>query len=134
MKKTVSLRKNFHFRYVYQKGKSIANRQLVLYYKKSSSPTNRLGVSVSKKVGKSVVRSRVTRLIKESYRNMEDEIKSGYDLVLIARVSCNEASYHEVYRSLRHLLKKSDLLAKKETSVAFEKERADVKNEKQSET
>ena len=85
---TRSLQKNFQFRYVYNRGKSLANKHLVMYVIKNNknAETNRLGISVSKKVGKSVVRSRVTRLIKESYRLTENEIKSGYDIVVIARV------------------------------------------------
>lgn len=110
MKHTESLKKNFQFRHVYYRGRSIANRHLVLYMVKNGTNQNRLGISVSKKVGKSVVRSHVTRLIKESYRDMEESIKTGYDLVVIARVFCADASYHEIHRSLRHLLKKDQLL------------------------
>ena len=111
MKYTESLKKNFQFRHVYHRGRSIANRHLVLYMMKNGThEANRLGISVSKKVGKSVVRSHVTRLIRESYRSMEEEIKLGYDLVVIARVSCADASYHEICRSLRHLFKKQQLL------------------------
>lgn len=110
MQHTESLKKNFQFRHVYHKGRSIANRHLVLYLVKNGTQKNKLGISVSKKVGKSVVRSHVTRLIRESYRNMEEEIKMGYDMVIIARVSCANASYHEVCRSLRHLFKKHQLL------------------------
>ena len=111
MKYTESLKKNFQFRHVYHRGRSIANRHLVLYMVKNGThDANKLGISVSKKVGKSVVRSHVTRLIRESYRSMEEEIRLGYDLVVIARVSCADASYHEVCRSLRHLFKKQQLL------------------------
>ena len=78
------------------------------------SKTGHRGISwafpSAKKVGKSVVRSHVTRLIRESYRSMEEEMKLGYDMVVIARVSCADASYHEVCRSLRHLFKKQQLL------------------------
>lgn len=109
VKHTESLKKNFQFRFVYHRGRSIANRHLVLYFIKNGTQGNRLGISVSKKVGKSVVRSHVTRLIRESYRSMEEEMKLGYDLVVIARVSCADVSYHEVCRSLRHLLKKQQL-------------------------
>ena len=66
MKHTESLKKNYQFRYVYNRGKSMANRHLVLYLVKNGTQANRLGISVSKKVGKSVVRSHVTRLIRES--------------------------------------------------------------------
>ncbi len=80
---------------------------------KKYTDTNRLGISVSKKVGKSVVRSRVTRLIKESYRLSEEDIKQGYDIVVIARVSANGADYKEINKALLALLKKHDLLLKK---------------------
>ena len=101
---TQSLKKNFQFRYVYHKGRSFANRRLVMYIIKNGS----------KKVGKSVVRSHVTRLIRESYRSMEAELKRGYDIVVIARVSCNEASYWEVRDSLRHLMKKHNFFCPEE--------------------
>ena len=110
MKFTQSLKKNFQFRYVYNRGKSIANRHLVMYLVKNGTQENRLGISVSKKVGKSVTRSHVTRLIRESYRSMEEELRRGYDIVVIARVSTNEISYHELCRSLRHLFKKHQLV------------------------
>ena len=111
---TQSLNKNFQFRYVYHKGRSFANRRLVMYIIKNGTAENRLGISVSKKVGKSVVRSHVTRLIRESYRSMEAELKRGYDIVVIARVSCNEASYWEVRDSLRHLMKKHNFFCPEE--------------------
>ena len=132
MQFTESLKKNFQFRHVYQKGKSIANRHLVLYMVKNGTHDhNRLGISVSKKVGKSVVRSHVTRLIRESYRSMEEEVKSGYDFVVIARVSCAAASYHEVCRSLRHLFKKQQLLlSASERKDRQEKSEAGRKEEK----
>ncbi len=107
---TQSLKKNFQFRYVYQKGKSFANRYLVFYMIKNGTQQNRLGISVSKKVGKSVVRSHVTRLIRESYRSLEPQCKQGFDIVVIARVSCNNASYWEVQDALLHLMKKQNFL------------------------
>ena len=84
-----------------------------MYVIKNGRNVNRLGISVSKKVGKSVTRSRVTRLIRESYRLSEQKIAKGYDIVVIARVSANEASYRDIYKSLNHLLKKHKLLADK---------------------
>ncbi len=110
MKFTQSLKKNFQFRYVYNRGKSLANRHLVMYVIKNGKQTNQLGISVSKKVGKSVVRSRVTRLIRESYRLMEEDVRQGYDIVVIARVAAKDVSYHEIEKSLRHLIKKHYLL------------------------
>ncbi len=107
---TESLKKNYQFRYVYNRGKSLANRHLVMYVVKNKKKYNHLGISVSKKVGKSVVRSRVTRLIRESYRLIENEIKPGYDIVVIARVNAKDVSFWEISKSLSHLLKKHNLL------------------------
>ncbi|MCI1959965.1 MAG: ribonuclease P protein component [Clostridia bacterium] len=112
MKNTESLKKNFQFRFVYNKGKSIANRYLVMYVveNKKYPDTNRIGISVSKKVGKSVVRSRITRLIRECYRLYETDIKKGYDIVIIARVSSAEADYKDIEKALFFLLKKHEMV------------------------
>jgi len=106
---TESLKKNYQFRFVYNKGKSIANKYLVMYVLKNGSEFNRLGISVSKKVGISVVRSRVTRVIKESYRLSEKNVKCGFDIVIIARNSCNQASFDIISKSLNHLIRKHNL-------------------------
>lgn len=114
MKYTESLKKNYQFRFVYNRGKSIANKYLVMYVIKNGTKENKLGISVSKKVGNSVVRSRVTRLIRESYRLSEEEIKRGFDIVVIARASCFNTDYKTIFNSLRHLIKKHALENKTE--------------------
>lgn len=81
-----------------------------MYVIRNGKTSNRLGISVSKKVGKSVIRSRVNRLIKENYRLLEDNIKMGYDVVVIARVNSKDATYQEISKSLLNLLKKHGLL------------------------
>ena len=78
-----SLRKNWEFQAVYRNGKSKANRCFVMIIKKNDASSNRIGISVSKKVGNSIVRHRVTRVIREVMRLHWKEIKSGYDLSLI---------------------------------------------------
>lgn len=107
---TKSLKKTYQFRFVYNKGKSIANKHLVIYVVKNNSNENFLGISVSKKVGNSVTRSRITRLIKESYRLNEKNIKNGYSIAVIARNLANGASYLEIDKSLKHLFSKQNLL------------------------
>ncbi len=106
MKYTESLKKNYEFRIVYRKGKSFANKYLVLYKYKTNNEVNKLGISVSKKVGNSVVRSRVTRLIRESYRLNEEKIQhEGWIFVVVARSYAKGSSYDEIASSLIHLLK-----------------------------
>lgn len=113
MKYAESLKKNYDFRTVYRKGKSFSNKHLVVYKYKTNGPHNRVGISVSKKVGNSVVRSRVTRLIRESYRLNEESIdKMGWDFVIIARSGSSEASYHEISSALVHLLKQHKVYVK----------------------
>ena len=98
-----SLKRNQDFQNVYKNGRSYANRYLVMYVLKNGTEYNRLGISVSKKVGNSVVRHRLTRLIREVYRLHEDTFNSGLDVVVIARVSAKDISYHQVESSLLHL-------------------------------
>ena len=106
MKYAESLKKNQDFRLVYRKGKSFANKYLVLYKLRNNKVNNRLGISVSKKVGNSVVRSRTTRLIREGYRLNEEYIdKEGWDFVVIARSNANGATYQDISTALIQLLK-----------------------------
>ena len=100
-----SLKKNYEFRYVYENGKSYANKYLVMYIVENNTDRNRLGISVSKKVGNSVVRHRITRLIRESYRLHENIFNSGLDIVVIARNSASSVSYQEIESALLHLAK-----------------------------
>ena len=103
MKFSDSLKKNRDFQNVYSKGRSYANRMLVMYVLNNHTENNRLGISVSKKVGNSVIRHRITRLIRESYRLQEDMFNSGLDIVVIARVTAKHATYHEIESALLHL-------------------------------
>ena len=100
-----SLKKNNEFQRVYRKGTSQANRYLVMYVLENHDRhmENRLGISVSKKVGNSVVRHRVTRLIRESYRLNERSFRQGLDIVVVARPNAKDKSYQEIESALMHL-------------------------------
>lgn len=98
-----SLKKNKDFQIVYRKGKSYANRFLVMYIRKNDMGKNRLGISVSKKVGNSVVRHRLTRLIRESYRLQEEHFLCGYDIVAVVRVNAKNSTFADMKSALIHL-------------------------------
>ena len=98
-----SLKKNKDFQIVYRKGQSYANKYLVMYIYQNQSERNRLGISVSKKVGNSVVRHRLTRLIRESYRLNETLFERGLDIVVVARTGAKGRSYQEIESALLHL-------------------------------
>lgn len=106
MNKIMSIKKNYEFRKVYNHGKSLANRYLVLYIYSNGLDNKRLGISVSKKVGNSVVRHRITRLIREAYRLNQSIFNNSYDYVFIARNASSNAQYHDIERSMIHLLKR----------------------------
>ena len=103
MKHSESLKKNIEFQNVYKNGKSYANKYLVMYVLENEKNRNRIGISVSKKVGNSVIRHRITRLIRESYRLQEDVFNSSLDIVVIARGNAREVGYKEIESALLHL-------------------------------
>ena len=103
MKFSDSLKKNKDFQNVYRKGKSYANRYFVMYVLKNDTEQNRIGISVSKKVGNSVIRHHLARLVREAYRLHEDMFNSGLDIVVIARGAAKEITYHQTESALLHL-------------------------------
>lgn len=103
MKYSESLKKNKDFQLVYKCGRSYANKYLVMYIKENNTGKNRLGISVSKKVGNSIVRHRLTRLIRESYRLQEDRFRCGIDIVVIARIGAKGRTYKDIESALLHL-------------------------------
>ena len=114
MKFSESLKKNRDFQYVYRRGKSIANRYLVMYVHKNGLERNRLGISVSKKVGNSVVRHHLTRLIRESYRLNEEKFMCGLDIVVVMRTTAKDISYAEAESALLHAGKIQKILVEVE--------------------
>lgn len=98
MKYTVTLKKNYEFRRLYSKGTSSAAPCLVFYCRKTRYPNNRIGFTVSNKVGNAVVRNRIRRRLREIYRLHEHEFSSGYDMVVVARMRAANADYHRLER------------------------------------
>ena len=103
MSKMITLKNSREFGSVYSTKNSVANKYLVMYLRSNGLDYNRLGISVSKKVGNSVVRHHITRLVRESYRLHEEMFHSGWDIVVIARAGAKNASYHEIESALLHL-------------------------------
>ena len=117
MKFSESLKKNEQFREVYKKGKSLANKYLVVYVLENNQERNYLGISVSKKVGNSVKRNRARRLMKESYRHLlaEGFIPDGpqhYDFIMIARNTISGRKCAEVEKSLRSAFRRTGIKKK----------------------
>lgn len=103
MEYSESLKKNRDFQLVYKTGTSYANKYLVMYVRENQLEKNRIGISVSKKVGNSVVRHRLCRLVRESYRLHENLFRRGLDIVVVARVNAKERTFREIESALLHL-------------------------------
>lgn len=113
MQKEYRLTRREDFGSIYRAGKSVANHQFVLYYKRNMTGIHfRLGISASKKVGGAVVRNRIRRQVKEIFRLHAEEIKEGYDLVIIVRKGAIEMEYDALVKSIKHILRKAELLQK----------------------
>jgi ribonuclease P protein component len=105
----VSLKKNRDFLKVYRKGTSKANPVLVLYIMKNREGFNRVGISVSRKVGNSVTRNRIKRLIKEAYRKRIGYISSGYDMVFVSRVQAKYSNFQQIEKWMDDLLRRLNM-------------------------
>ncbi|MBQ9646988.1 MAG: ribonuclease P protein component [Oscillospiraceae bacterium] len=109
MKRATTLKMNYEFRRVYNKGKSGVSPFLVVYARPNRRGRNRLGVTVSTKLGKAVVRNRVRRRLREIYRLSQPELKQGYDIVLVARTRAVTAPYRELEQAYRKSCEKLGL-------------------------
>ncbi len=125
MESTVSLKLNREFQRVYRKGNYKAGKYIAIYILKNVYDYNRIGISTGKKVGNSVQRNRIRRLIKESYRNSEKVMKKGFDIVISVKASDRSAktpnnrlkavslpTYQDVDKELKKLLGKLDIFEK----------------------
>ena len=104
---TESLKSNIDFKNIFSLHNSKANKYLVMYVANNNKNINRLGISVSKKVGNSVKRHYIKRCIKEAYRLHENMFNSGLDIVVIARQGASDINYHELESALLHLMSKN---------------------------
>ena len=114
MNKLYRLKKNEEFQLVFQHGKSVANRQFVVYVlRKPEQEAPRFGLSVSKKMGHAVTRNQIKRWMKEAIRELIPDIDPQSDIVIIARKPVSAMDYHQIRKSLAHVLNVARLLKKK---------------------
>ncbi len=104
MIKNVSLNKNKNFKYVYNRGKNIVSPILVTYVVKNKLGINRIGITTSKKIGNAVERNRARRIIKVAYRNCCSKVKTGYDLVFVARNKTVKSNSNQIYDVMKQHL------------------------------
>ena len=110
MKRAVTLKENYEFRRLYQKGATPVGGGMVLYCRKNRLGHNRLGVTVSVKLGHAVVRNRARRRLREVYRLNSGRLRQGYDMILVARGRTLTASWKELNDTFLRLCRKLELL------------------------
>ena len=110
MKAAVTLKENYEFRRLYQKGASAVSPAMVLYCRKNRLGRNRLGLVSSTKLGHAVVRNRCRRRLREVYRLRTPELKQGYDIILVARTRTAYVPWPELQKQFLKLCQKLDLL------------------------
>lgn len=114
MKASVTLKKNHEFRRMYRKGASAVGPYMVVYCRKNRLGHNRLGITVSVKLGKAVKRNRIRRRLREIYRLNLDRLRPGWDLVLVGRGRAEDASYSAMNDSFLRQCGKLGLLREEE--------------------
>ncbi len=104
MRYTTTLKQNWEFRRTYGRRKFRAHRDLVTYVRPNGMEQNRIGITVTKKLGKAVVRNRVKRIIRAAYREQEPTLKRGWDLVFVARQHTPQLKTQDISRVMRDQL------------------------------
>jgi ribonuclease P protein component len=110
LKYSASLKKSRDFRRLYAKGKNAVSPYVAMYTRKNGTNANRLGITVSSKIGGAVVRNKVRRRLKEIYRTNEGFFVRGRDIVIVSRTRCVTARYADIERDILKLCKKLELL------------------------
>ncbi len=110
MKFSSSLKLNHIFRRLYRTN-GYADGYMVLYARRNRTDTNRVGITVGKKLGKAHIRNRARRRLREVYRLNEEKFTPGWDIVIVARSKSVEAEFAKLTKSFLTLAKKAGLLA-----------------------
>ena len=112
MKNTIIIKKNYEFKSLFSKGKFYYGEYIHMYIRKGNSENNKFGIAVSKKQGKAVKRNRIKRLIRENYKNFENKIEKGTQILIVINKDKNIAdiSFKDIENNFQRTLKKANIL------------------------
>lgn len=112
MKKVVTLKKNYEFKYVLNKGNKYYGNQIIVYIKQNQKSDNRLGIAINTKICTAVKRNRLKRLIRENYRVLSPKMKKGYNVVFLwnRNVKPEDANFNTIRNDMESIFKKANIL------------------------
>ena len=110
LKKEYRIKKNKEFQIVYKKGKVFHSPSVVMYIYNNTGQKSRFGFTVSKKIGKAVIRNKIKRKLREICRLNLHKIKKGYDIIIVARIAIKEKTYQEIAKDVLRLFHKAKVL------------------------
>ena len=112
MKKTKILKKNYEYKNVLSKGNYYSGKNLEIFINKNNKEINFIGIAISSKIAKAVVRNRIKRLIRENYKNIELDLKTGYNIVFLWKknVSTKFATYENIKLDIKYIFDKANIL------------------------
>lgn len=117
MKNTIMIKKKYEFKNLFSKGKFYYGEFIHMYIRPNSKTYNKLGIAVSKKQGKAVVRNHIKRLIRENYKNFENNLKYGYNILFIINKNKNNETkninFYDIENDMRKIFEKSGIINEK---------------------
>lgn len=116
MKRFPSVKKSPEFRSIFDEGKCRANRLLVVHAKENGRTGNRIGIVASKKIGNSVVRHRMTRILREIFRLNEEKLRKGYDFAVIIRKDAVSQKYQDIENAYLKLMRQLEVTVSEQLS------------------
>ena len=112
MKKMKTLKKNYEFQNVLNRGKFYIGKQITIYIAKNNQSANKFGIAVSKKTCNAVKRNYIKRKIRENYRLIQEQLKQGYNIVFLwnKKVSVEQVNFHIIKGDMKKLFTKAGLI------------------------
>lgn len=118
MKNTDTLKKNYEFKRILNKGKYCTGNYIECFFQRNNKNINLIGIAISSKLAKATKRNRIKRLIRENYRNIEENLKKGYSFVFLWKKQQNieNASFNNIKKDIKKIFKEMDMYIDKEDS------------------